>query len=319
MALRLIVGLPFFFLLLSLPTSSQAGEREKFVVGKYGEGRFRTIQAAVAAASRRPRDERIEIHIEQGVYEENVVVNRTNVELVGDGIGKTIITGHRSTADGATTFASATVVARQPAVAFRSSADRSAFHHCKFEGYQDTLYAHTGRQFYRDCMIVGAVDFVFGRAAAVFQNSTIYLRPRPGSNSSVVYITAHGRSHPDDKGGFVFDHCRVVRESGVKSGQIQAYLGRPWRKYARTVFMNSFLDGSIVPAGWARWGYNDRPKTIYYAEYNNSGPGSDTIGRVKWPGYHLLTDEDDVAQFSVHKFLLDRDNWLRDTNIPSTN
>ncbi|GAB2291221.1 hypothetical protein Dimus_025480 [Dionaea muscipula] len=317
-------------------TSSKLGQKIKFVVGKSGEEKYRTINEALAAASRVPNNKSVQIHVRKGVYDEIVVVNRTNVELVGDGIGITIITGNRRVDSTIRTFNIATVsatkraagfIARRmtfrntagagmPGVALRSSADRSAFHRCKFEGYQDTLYTHRGRQFYRECIIVGAVDFIFGNAAAVFQDTRIYLRGGQSGIANGGFITAQAREGPNDNSGFVFHHCKVIQEPGG-SGRVGAYLGRPWKSYSRVVFMKTYLeDRSINPAGWAPWGGIPPPDTIYYAEYYNSGPASDTSQRVRWPGYHLLREEE-ALQFTVQNFLfLGQENWLSEAKIP---
>ncbi|GAB2210695.1 hypothetical protein Drorol1_Dr00015977 [Drosera rotundifolia] len=312
-------------------------EPMKFVVGQSGEEKYTTINEAVAAASMVPEDRRVQIRIRKGVYDEIVIINRTNVELVGDGMGRTIITGNRRVTPTLRTINTATVYATkhavgftarritfrntagvgEPAVALHSGADRSAFYRCRFEGYQDTLYAHAGRQFYRACIIVGTVDFIFGNATAVFQNTKIFLRsPQPGAVGS-GFITAQSRHDPYDVSGFVLHYCQVWREPG--SGPMNVYLGRPWRTYSRVVFMNTYLDESINPEGWSQWDNNTPiPDTVYYAEYRNSGPGSETIRRKMWPGYHLLS-EDEAMQFTVRRFLLsgeEQEHWLSAAKVP---
>ncbi|KAK9292912.1 hypothetical protein L1049_020893 [Liquidambar formosana] len=167
------------------------------VVAQDGSGNYRTIQAALDAAAKRSGSGRYVIHVKSGVYKENIEIGNglKNIMLVGDGMKNTIITGSRSVGGGSTTFNSATVavtgegfIARgitfrntagpqnHQAVALRSGSDLSVFYSCGFEGYQDTLYVHSQRQFYKNCYIYGTVDFIFGNAAVVLQNCMIYAR-----------------------------------------------------------------------------------------------------------------------------------------------
>ncbi|KAJ6359696.1 hypothetical protein OIU77_003825 [Salix suchowensis] len=130
------------------------------------------------------------IYVKKGVYRENIDMKRKKsyIMFIGDGIGKTVVTGNRNFMQGWTTFRTATVavsgkgfIARDmtfrntagplnhQAVALRVDSDQSAFYRCSMEGYQDTLYAHSLRQFYRECEIYGTIDYIFGNGAAVFQ------------------------------------------------------------------------------------------------------------------------------------------------------
>ncbi|RIA04596.1 hypothetical protein BRARA_K01158, partial [Brassica rapa] len=214
--------------------------------------------------------------------------------LRGDGKGRTIITGSRSVGGGSTTFNSATVAAvgdgfiargitfrntaganNAQAVALRSGSDLSVFYQCSFEGYQDTLYVHSNRQFYRDCDVYGTVDFIFGNAAAVLQNCNIFAR-RPRSRTNT--ITAQGRSDPNQNTGIIIHNSRVTAASDLRPvlGSTKTYLGRPWRQYSRTVFMKTSLDSLIDPRGWLEWDGNFALSTLFYAEFQNTGPGAST-------------------------------------------
>ncbi|KAL0464222.1 UNVERIFIED_CONTAM: putative pectinesterase/pectinesterase inhibitor 47 [Sesamum latifolium] len=199
-------------------------------VSPYGGGNFTTINDAIAFA---PNNSAIEdgyfiIYAMQGYYEEYVVVprNKKNIMLIGDGINSTVITGNRSVIDGWTTFNSATFVAsgerfvaiditfkntvgpeKHQAVAVRNNADLSTFYRCSFEGYQDTLYVHSLRQFYRECDIYGTVDFIFGNAAAVFQNCNLFAR-KPMPNQKVAF-TAQGRTDPNQNTGISIHNCTI--------------------------------------------------------------------------------------------------------------
>lgn len=202
------------------------------------------------------------------------------------------------------------------AIALLSGSDQSAFYRCSFEGYQDTLYTIAYHQFFKKCQIFGTVDFIFGDASAVFQDCDIFVRkPRLGGG---LVVTAHGRKYDGQPTGYSFQRCKVTAGDDLKPiiGQVdKAYLGRPWRPYALTVYMQSFLDDLINPQGWSdTWGYN---QTAYYGEYDNSGPGSSTDQRVKWTGYHVITDPKLVMNFTVANFI-SGNYWLPDTGVPFT-
>ncbi|KAI3458281.1 hypothetical protein Pfo_014944 [Paulownia fortunei] len=309
---------------------------KKLVVAQDGSGNFRTIKEALDASFNRKNSARIVIYIKQGTYHEYLEISSQmkNVMLVGDGMGKTIITGNKSFAAGYTTFQSSTVkvmadgfVARDitfrntagaessQAVALYSRSDQSAFYRCAFEGYQDTLWAHSNRQFYQECHIYGTIDFIFGNAAVVFQNSFIYAR-KPKHGQSIV-ITAQGRTNPNQTTGISIINCKVQAGRDLKPvlRQYKAYLGRPWMKYSRTVYLKNFLDSLINPLGWMEWSDHSRDRTVYYGEYENYGPGSSTKGRVKWPGYRIITDATEAQKFSVAKFI-DGQAWLPKTGVP---
>ncbi|CAN6468243.1 unnamed protein product [Victoria cruziana] len=305
------------------------------VVAQDGSGNYRTIMEAIAAAPSKGDgwNGYFVIHVKAGEYQEQVIVDNKKryIMMVGDGIGKTIITGSRSVGEGSTTFNSATLgvqgegfvaigmtirntagPAKGQAVAVRNGADLSAFYQCSFEGYQDTLYAYSLRQFYRECEISGTVDFIFGNAAAVFQNCNIYARLPPGKLNTV---TAQGRSDPNQNTGISIINCNILAAPELfKATNVRTFLGRPWRPYSRTVVMESNLGTLIDPAGWLGWGSSSALGTLYYGEYGNRGPGADTSRRVKWPGFHLMT-VGDAGGFTVSNFV-HGDVWLPKTTVP---
>ncbi|XP_015886000.4 pectinesterase isoform X1 [Ziziphus jujuba] len=318
----------------------QAGDEEVVVkdiviVSKDGIGNFTTIHEAIAAAPNNSASSSgyFLIYVTAGVYEEYVSIEskKKYLFILGDGIGQTIVTGSRSVGDGWTTFNSATfaVVAqgflaaditirntagpsKGQAVALRSGADLSTFYRCSFEGYQDTLYAHSKRQFYRECNIYGTVDFIFGNAAVGLQNCNIY--PRLPNKNQFNPITAQGRTDPNQNTGTFIHNCTIRAAEDL--GTTKTYLGRPWKEYSRTVYVQSFLDNLIDPSGWREWNGDYALSTLYYAEYNNTGPGSNTSMRVTWPGYYVINDTD-AAAFAVSNFLLG-DSWLPQTGVPYT-
>ncbi|KAG5053840.1 hypothetical protein GLYMA_03G029100v4 [Glycine max] len=314
--------------------SSSPASRANVVVAKDGSGKYTTVSAAVNSAPKNSRG-RYVIYVKGGIYNEQVEVKSKNIMLVGDGIGKTIITGSKSVGGGTTTFRSATVAVvgdgfiaqgitfrntagakNHQAVALRSGSDLSVFYKCSFEGYQDTLYVHSERQFYRECNIYGTVDFIFGNAAVVLQNCNIFARNPP---NKVNTITAQGRTDPNQNTGISIHNSRVTAASDLRPVQnsVRTYLGRPWKQYSRTVFMKTYLDGLINPSGWMEWSGNFALNTLYYREYMNTGPGSSTGRRVKWPGYRVMTRASEASKFSVANFIAGN-AWLPATKVPYT-
>ncbi|CAK9158199.1 unnamed protein product [Ilex paraguariensis] len=274
------------------------------------------------------------------VYKENVEIKKTmkNLMFIGDGIGATIVTGNKynNLQDGTSTFRSATFAVsgngfiardmtfentagpqKHQAVALRSSSDFSVFYSCRFIGYQDTLYVHSQRQFYRNCDICGTEDFICGDAVMVLQNCNIYVR-RPMSNQKNT-VTAQARSDPNENTRIVIHNSVVTAASDLKPVQesFKTYLGRPWGQYSRTVIMKSSLDSLIDPEGWCPWDGDFALKTLYYGEYMNTGLGAMTSARVKWPGYNIITSGTEAEKFSVGSFLAG-DAWIPATEVPFT-
>ena len=216
------------------------------VVASDGSGDFKTIQMAIDHAPFVPDGQRLNIEIRPGTYKERLVVpqDRPRTTFLGEDSATTIITAAMSAKEAGGTFLSSTVDVQgaefhaenvtfentfgvgSQAVALMIHSDRAEFRHCRFLGWQDTLYAATGRQYYKDCYIEGHVDFIFGNATAVFDNCEIHSR---GDG----YLTAQSRTSPDLPTGFVFYHSRLTGENQTKG----SYLGRPWRPYSRVVYL----------------------------------------------------------------------------------
>lgn len=199
------------------------------------------------------------------------------------------------------------------AVAFRSDSDQSIIENCEFLGNQDTLYAHSLRQFYKSCRIEGNVDFIFGNSASIFQDCTILVRPRQlkpekGENNAV---TAHGRIDPAQTTGFVFQNCLIngteeyMKLYNSKPKVHKNYLGRPWKEFSRTVFIDCNMEALITPQGWMPWTGDFALKTLYYGEFDNTGMGADLSGRVTWSSQ---IPADHVNVYSVGNFL-QGDQW----------
>ncbi|KAK3198540.1 hypothetical protein Dsin_021955 [Dipteronia sinensis] len=203
----------------------------------------------------------------------------------------------------------------EQAVALRTAGNFIACLRCSIEGFQDTLYTHHGvNHFFYNCDIFGTIDFVFGAASMVIQNSTIHVR-RPLDGQQTV-ITADGRVNNTKNTAIVIHNCSIIPTPELKAHpNVKTHLGRPWKKYARTIIMQTYMEDFIDPEGWMKFNESSDVTTLYYAEFWNSGPGSNTSGRVKWPGYHNLNKPNDVKDFTVEKFI-NGNEWLPKFHIP---
>ncbi|XP_074379722.1 pectinesterase-like [Apium graveolens] len=307
--------------------------RADCVVAQDGSGNYRTISQALSASARRTRTHFV-IHVKQGIYNEIVTVTQQNIVLIGDGTDKTVITGNRRLEDGLTLYACASfkvtgdgfkafLITFQnsagdtgQAVAVASSSDCSVFYYCAFKGYQDTLYVSSNRQFYKKCQIDGTVDFIFGNAAAVFQDCTIFVqKPKPGGG---LVVTAQDRDHPHDNTGITIHKCTLMRAPELRPfPQYKAFLGRPWSDFARTAYLRSSMTDLVDPAGWMTWqgASPSRYQTVDYGEFQNYGAGASTDRRVKWAGYHVIRDIRTAAAYDVTN-LINGNLWLPATGVP---
>jgi pectinesterase len=283
--------LVFNFSLLA-QTSNPQQYKYVFTVAKDGSGDYKYIQDAIDAMRVYPL-QRITLYIKNGVYNEKIELpsDNTDVSFIGESVDKTIINFNDYSGRGKlTTFTSYTAKIsgnrfRAENITFQNSAgpvgqalalyvdaDKAVFKNCRFIGNQDTIFAsgENARQYFVDCYIEGTTDFIFGPSTAVFQNCTIKAK----SNS---YITAANTAQ-GKKFGFVFLDCKVITDSSVT----KLFLGRPWRAYSRTVFIRCQLPKQIEPRGWDNWNNPENEKTVYYAEYKNTGEGAATKSRVPW-------------------------------------
>ncbi|NJB87293.1 pectinesterase [Lewinella marina] len=305
------------FLLCCLPLTGQDTIRQyDFVVDAAGGGDFLHVQDAIDAVPAL-RSNRTWILIRRGTYREKLVLppTATNVSFVGEDVAHTILTyddyarkpnrfGEEMGTSGSSsffifgdgfsaeniTFENAAGPVGQ-AVAVRIDGDRARFENCRFLGNQDTLYPHGrgSRQYYKNCYIEGTVDFIFGWSTAVFDDCRIFCKS-PG------YLTA-ASTEEGTPTGFVFRNCTIEGSAPVGS----VYLGRPWRPYARTVFLDCQLGEVVHPAGWDNWRSPEKEKTAYYAEYGSHGPGARPAERVDWA--HQLTPEEAEHYRSLENLL----------------
>uniref|UniRef100_A0A0E0KER7 Pectinesterase n=1 Tax=Oryza punctata TaxID=4537 RepID=A0A0E0KER7_ORYPU len=316
-----------------------AGLTPNVTVAKDGSGDFTNISAALDALPETYTGRYI-IYVKEGVYDEtvNVTSRMANITMYGDGSKKSIVTGSKNIADGVRMWKTATFAVdgdrftgmrlgirntageeKQQALALRVKADKSIFFNCRIEGNQDTLFAQAYRQFYRSCVISGTVDFIFGDAAAMFQRCVILVKPPLPGKPAVV--TAHGRRDRQQTTGFVVHHSQVVADEDF-AGKITpaaprlAYLGRPWKEHARTIVMESVIEGFVHAQGYMPWEGKDNLGEAFYGEYSNSGRGANSTGRMEMRGFHVL-DKEKAMQFTVARFLHGAE-WVPETGTPVT-
>ena len=268
-----------------------------FIVAADGSGDFKTVQEAINAVPDF-RKNRTTIFIKAGIYKEKLVLpaSKTNVTLIGENVKTTILTyddfaskknrfGEIMGTTGSTsfyifgdgfraqniTFENSSGPVGQ-AVAVRIDGDQVAFFNCRFLGFQDTLYPHgeNSRQYYKNCLIEGTVDFIFGWSTALFDDCTIFCKDHG-------YITAPS-TNETTAFGFVFMTCKITGNAKENS----FYLGRPWRPFGKSVFINCELGKHIKAEGWDNWRNEENEKTAFFAEYKNSGEGANPENRVKW-------------------------------------
>lgn len=215
------------------------------------------------------------------------------------------------------------------AIALYADGDRIVVSDCRLESYQDTLFTGPlppapfqpggftgpkefapripGRQFYKNCYICGDIDFIFGSATAYFENCEIASvfseslscdenQPPPVYG----YITA--ASTPENQPyGYVFFGCRLTGTCPLES----VYLGRPWRSFAKTVFLCCSLGEHIKPEGFHDWNKTDARETVFYGEYQNTGAGA---GGRRASFVKELT-EAEASFFSKEAVLSGTDGW----------
>jgi PelA/Pel-15E family pectate lyase len=315
MKILLLINFILFFSL----TAAVFAQKPNITVAKDGTGDVKTVSEAV---DRIPagNKKRFTIFIKKGVYDEQIRIpaNKPYISFIGESADNTKLTFNISNKIAGTTSAAYAVyigghdfraenltfenshkyeagASGQQAVAVLSEADRLVFKNCKFLGWQDTLYAKNGRQYFKDCYIEGSVDFIFGQAAAVFENCRIH-------SKADGYITAPMRFSENEASGFVFINSKLTGENTQKG----VFLGRPWRAFGRTIFLNTTMDAHIRAEGWNNWNNAANEKTAYFAEYNSTGAGAKMSERVKW--IHQLSKEE-AQRFETENFLKGKDGW----------
>ncbi len=317
--------LALFLGVLSVHAASPYDNPDTLVVSRDGTGQFRTVGEAIEVCRAFMEYHKV-IYIKKGTYKEKLIIPSwlTNIELCGEDRDATIITwddhanikaditpltasgeaqkigtfrtftlkveGHRITLKNLTIENNSARLGQ--AVALHTEGDQLKFVNCRFLGHQDTIYTGVARTrlYFKDCHIEGTTDFIFGPSTAWFEHCDILCK----ANS---YITA--ASTPKDVPyGYIFNHCTITCADGVD----QVYLGRPWRDYGYTLFMNCQLPRQIRPVGWHCW-QKEREKTARYLEYNNQGEGAATGSRVSWSRQLTKKEAEKItpnAVFGIH-------------------
>ena len=279
-------------LLAAIPSMHSAEYMREITVAADGSGDFKTITEALESI-RAYMDYRVTVNIKNGEYHEKLIIPSwlENVDFIGEDPEKTIITyndyakldnmgtfrTYTMRVDGCDmTFKNLTIRNNAgrvgQAVALHTEGTGLTFENCRFLGDQDTLFlaGHDSELKFDDCYVEGTTDFIFGPATAFFSDCEIH-------SKADSYITAASTPQAVEI-GFVFRNCRLTADPDVK----KVYLGRPWRPYAYTAFIDCEMDGHITPAGWDNWRNPDNEKTARYIESGSRGVGSDTARRVSW-------------------------------------
>lgn len=303
--------------------SKEISDKKKddfFTVALDGSGDFTKIQDAINACPSFPY-EKVTLYIKNGIYNEKVRIPEWNTHLIlrGESKEKTIIqfndnfakinTGRNSTFYTYTVlveaddFSASNLTIKNTsgdngqAIALSLTGNRAQILNCNIMGNQDTLYlsGKEAKQYFAACYIEGTTDFIFGSATALFENCEIHSL----KNS---YITA--ASTPQDTVfGFVFKNCKLTADPSATA----VYLGRPWRIYAKTVYINCDLGKHIRPEGWENWSKPEAEKTTFYAEYNCKGEGFQPTKRVSWS--HQL-QQNEAEKYTIENILKDSiANW----------
>lgn len=298
-----------------------AARQFDFIVAKDGSGQFTTVQEAINAVPDYRKARPTRILIKKGMYKEKIVIapSKENVRLLGeDGVvltyddyaSKLNAFGENKGTSGSASFyifapgfVAENIVFENSsgpvgqAVACHVAADRVAFRRCRFLGFQDTLYTfgEYTREYYEDCYIEGTVDFIFGKAIAVFNRCELRSKQTGG------FLTAPATPQ-DCRFGYVFYDCRLTADPEVEVGSI--WLSRPWRPYGKAVFIRCQMGKHICPQGYHNWGKPDNERTAFYAEFQCSGEGSCTNKRAPWA--HQL---EDIKEYDMLKILAGDDGW----------
>jgi pectinesterase len=321
-SLRLLSLLSLVLALTSLSWGAEIRPQWEKTVAQDGSGDYKTVLEAILAVPTGSPESPCIIRVKPGVYVERLYIQREKRYLrligLGESAADTVIAfrlhanviGEDGLKIGTFRTPTLTVDADDfdaenitisntagpigQALALRVDGDRASFNHCRFLGWQDTIFINRGRQFFYDCSIEGHVDFIFGGATAYFERCEIRCL-RDG------YVTA--ASTPQEQPfGYVFHKCRIVGATP----EVRTYLGRPWRLYAATLFIDTEMDQVVRPVGWHDWGKAEAHKTARYGEFGSTGAGASQSARPDWA---LRIDAAEAAGLTPAKVLAGADSW----------
>ncbi|RYY03287.1 MAG: carbohydrate-binding protein [Gammaproteobacteria bacterium] len=260
-----------------------------------GSGQYKTLAAALNTLST-SNTTPTQIRIKPGTYREKLTITKPFVTFCGE-TGKeasTVLTYNDGastlksdgTAIGTSGSASITIKTNDisvenitiensfgvgsQAVALLAQGQRLQFRNCRLLANQDTLYAHSGTQYYKNCHIQGTVDFIFGAATAVFDNNTIH------SVGGGTALTAPS-TEQDVPYGLVFLGGKVTAVSSVAKGSVA--LGRNWRPYGAATYIRTELGQHISAVGWVKMSENVL-ETARFSEYLTTGAGANPSARA---------------------------------------
>jgi pectinesterase len=316
--IRLLLGTALCWLLCAVAFRA---EPAPIVVAPDGNGQFKTIQAAIDSIPDNNAEWQL-VLIKPGTYRERLVINerKTFIILRGEDkeVRRTLLTFNRYAgmndpeapgnklglngsetvliqadnfiAENLTFENSSGAVA--PAVAVRAMGDKQIFRNCRFLGWQDTLWVDGERAYFTDCYVEGRIDFIFGRATAVFENCHIH-----GLDGGCITASS---TDPKTPFGLVFLKCRIT------CAEDRTYLGAPWGKDGATAFIECELGENLRPEGWKDWHGTNHHKTARFFEYKNTGPGANTSKRPAWT--RELNDAE-AKNYTVENILRGEDGW----------
>lgn len=322
-----ILLLAAILMAININAANKYDNPDTLFVARDGTAEFRNISEAIEVC-RAFMDYHKVIFVKKGTYKEKLIIPSwlNNIEICGEDRDKTIITydDHANIMNPETgkpmgTFRTYTLKIEGndiklknitiennsarlgQAVSLHTEGDRLTFVNCNFLGHQDTIFTGIAgtRLYFADCYIEGTTDFIFGPATAWFERCTI-------KSKADSYVTA-ASTPAEQPFGYIFNHCKLIAQEGVN----KVYLGRPWRPYAYTLFMNCELGKHIRPEGWENWKNPDNEKTARYSEYNNAGEGANNSGRVKWA--HQLSKKE-AASITLENVFKQCTNWIPTNN-----
>lgn len=321
--MRIVIIIAALMASMSSMAAGKYDNPDTLFVARDGTAEFRNVNDAIEVCRAFMEYHKV-IFVKKGTYKEKIIIPSwlDNIEILGEDVENTIITfdDHanirlQGTEKGMGTFRTYTMKIEGnnitlknitiennsarlgQAVALHTEGDKLKFIGCRFLGHQDTVYTGKAgtRLYFKDCYIEGTTDFIFGPSTAWFENCTI-------KSKAESYITA--ASTPNDvEFGYIFNNCKLIADSGIN----KVYLGRPWRPYAYTLFMNCQMGGHIRPEGWHNWGNAENEKTARYIEYNNTGEGASTEKRTPWSRQLTKKEAKDIT---IERVFAQSSSWI---------